>query len=192
MWGRWRCGAGGGFGSLSKRVSAVVNVSLGYGGKLHPLEPPLLGLRGFGTEMCGGRGRGRGVTSLSVVLNQIKRGISSSSGDGGVSSGKGTEEDSISFSEAKRLMRLVNVESLRMKLGVEGKEVVSYSELLQACESAGIARNQEEAASFAKVLDEAGVVLLFRDKVYLHPDKVRFWCFNGYFLLIASFCLCLA
>ncbi|MCI15139.1 hypothetical protein A2U01_0036275, partial [Trifolium medium] len=28
------------------------------------------------------------------------------------------------------------------------------------------------ASAFAKVLDEAGVILLFRDKVYLHPDKV--------------------
>jgi hypothetical protein len=36
-----------------------------------------------------------------------------------------------------------------------------------------VARSPEEAVAFARVLDEAGVVLLFRDKVYLHPDKVR-------------------
>ncbi|TKY47297.1 Calcium uniporter protein 6 [Spatholobus suberectus] len=121
--------------------------------------------------MCGGGKRGGGVTPLSAVLNHIKRGTSTSTVDGGVGNGNGTE-DSISFSEAKKLMRLVNVESLKMKLGVEGKEVICYSELLEACESMGIARNPKEAAAFAKVLDEAGVVLLFRDKVYLHPDKV--------------------
>ena len=54
----------------------------------------------------------------------------------------------MSFAEARRLMRLVNVE---------------------ACESIGVAR----FAAFAQVLDEAGVILLFRDKVYLHLDKVE-------------------
>lgn len=78
----------------------------------------------------------------------------------------------MSFEEAKKLMRLVNVEALKMKLGIEGKEVIGYSELLKACESMGVARSPAEAVSFARVLDEAGVVLLFRDKVYLHPEKV--------------------
>ncbi|KAL1084722.1 hypothetical protein V6Z11_D08G001100 [Gossypium hirsutum] len=80
--------------------------------------------------------------------------------------------DSVTFGEAKKLMRLVNVESLKTKLEIEGKEVIGYSELLKACESMGIARSLDEAIAFARVLDEAGVVLLFRDKVYLHPDKV--------------------
>lgn len=182
MWGRWWWCAGGGF--LRQRVSSIGSVtsigsfSHGYGEKLHPLDPPLLGLRGVVEVMCGGR-----RTPLSVVLNQIKRGVSTSTGNGGVSNGNnGTTEDSISFSEAKKLMRLVNVESLKMKLGMEGKEVICYSELLEACESMGIARSPEEAAAFARVLDEAGVVLLFRDKVYLHPDKVMFLYLN---------CLCL-
>ena len=52
------------------------------------------------------------------------------------------------FVEARRLMRLVNVE---------------------ACESMGVARS----AAFAQVLNEAGIILLFCDKVYLHPDKVE-------------------
>ena len=38
---------------------------------------------------------------------------------------------------------------------------------------------------FARILDEAGVVLLFRDKVYLHPDKVKIiallFCFVLFF-----------
>lgn len=87
-------------------------------------------------------------------------------------SGAGNDRETISFTEAKRLMRLVNVEALKMKLGTDGKEAIGYSELLEACESMGVARSHEEAAAFARVLDEAGVILLFRDKVYLHPDKV--------------------
>lgn len=90
--------------------------------------------------------------------------------DGGGS--RGVVGDGISFSEAKKLMRLVNVDALKLKLGMEGKEVIGYSELLKACQGMGVARSLDEAAAFARVLDEAGVVLLFRDKVYLHPDKV--------------------
>ncbi|KAJ8562544.1 hypothetical protein K7X08_011835 [Anisodus acutangulus] len=79
----------------------------------------------------------------------------------------------ISEEEAKRLMRLVNVEELKTRLGMEGKEVIGYSELLRACESSiGLARTKDESVSFARVLDEAGVIWLFRDTVYLHPNKV--------------------
>ncbi|KAI3461753.1 hypothetical protein Pfo_018416 [Paulownia fortunei] len=93
----------------------------------------------------------------------------SSAVNGGGGSG---DENSMTYAEAKRLMRLVNVEALKEKLGMEDKEVISYAELVKACESMGVAKSAGEAAAFARVLDEAGVVLLFRDKVYLHPDKV--------------------
>ncbi|XP_021761836.1 calcium uniporter protein 6, mitochondrial-like [Chenopodium quinoa] len=87
-------------------------------------------------------------------------------------SGGAEREAAVSLGEVKKLMRLVNVEALKTKLGEDGKEVIGYSELLKTCESMGVTRSVDEAAAFAKVLDEAGVVLLFRDKVYLHPDKV--------------------
>ncbi|KAK1286886.1 hypothetical protein QJS10_CPB20g00011 [Acorus calamus] len=74
--------------------------------------------------------------------------------------------------EAKRLMRLVNVEGLKRMLGSECGEVIGYSDLLNACLDNGVSRSREEASAFARSLDDAGVVLLFRDKVYLHPDKV--------------------
>ncbi|XP_029120568.1 calcium uniporter protein 6, mitochondrial [Elaeis guineensis] len=86
--------------------------------------------------------------------------------------GRGDPLDGVTFTEAKRLMRLVNVEALKRKLERDGEEVIGYSELLEACEEMGLVRTRDEAMSFARVLDEAGVVLLFRDKVYLHPDKV--------------------
>lgn len=82
------------------------------------------------------------------------------------------EGENITFAEAKKLMRLVNVETLKARLGMEKKEVIGYPELLEACKNMGVARSQDEAIAFVRVLDEAGVVLLFRDKVYLHPDKV--------------------
>ncbi|KAG7035330.1 Calcium uniporter protein 6, mitochondrial [Cucurbita argyrosperma subsp. argyrosperma] len=96
-----------------------------------------------------------------------------SAGDKSESGDSGIGGETVSSAEAKRLMRLVNVEALKMKLGTEGKEAIGYSELLEACKSMGMARSNDEAAAFARVLDEAGVVLLFRDKVYLHPDKLQ-------------------
>ncbi|KAK8494850.1 hypothetical protein V6N12_055171 [Hibiscus sabdariffa] len=65
----------------------------------------------------------------------------------------GAGMDSVTFAEARKLMRLVNVESLKTKLGVEGKEVIGYSELLKACESMGVARSLDEAIAFARVVD---------------------------------------
>lgn len=86
--------------------------------------------------------------------------------------GESNRLGSMSYAEVRKLMRLVNVEALKKKLGTEGKEAVAYPDLLQACESMGLAKSRDEAEAFVRVLDEAGVVLVFRDKVYLHPDKV--------------------
>lgn len=102
------------------------------------------------------------TTSSKDESGEEKRLMASENGEAGISLG-----------EVKKLMKLVNVEALKTKLGEEGREVIGYTELLKTCESMGVARSVDEAASFAKVLDDAGVVLLFRDKVYLHPDKVQ-------------------
>ena len=83
------------------------------------------------------------------------------------------KEEDITVTEAKKLMRLVNVDEMKKKLGCMGnEETVSYSKLIEASQGLGIARSLDEAHAFARVLDDAGVILIFRDKVYLHPDKV--------------------
>ncbi|XP_059659925.1 calcium uniporter protein 6, mitochondrial-like [Cornus florida] len=121
---------------------------------------PLIGFRGCSWDVdYGGK---------SISLDSGSGGVAAGGADGGGGGGGET----MSYSEAKKLMRLVDVESLKMKLGMEGKEVIGYSELLEACQSMGVAKTRDEAAVFAGVLDEAGVVLLFRDQVYLHPDNV--------------------
>ncbi|GLU11939.1 hypothetical protein SLE2022_286570 [Rubroshorea leprosula] len=113
-----------------------------------------------------------GLKSVGSYFSRIALLSSSASSSNVVATGVSDCKETISLEEAKKLMRLVNVEELKRKLGMVGKEVIGYSELLEACQSIGIARSVEEAILFARVLDEAGVVLLFRDKVYLHPDKV--------------------
>ncbi|XP_010458248.1 PREDICTED: calcium uniporter protein 6, mitochondrial [Camelina sativa] len=86
---------------------------------------------------------------------------------------KKMENRDVTIAEAKKLMRLVNVEDMKKKLiGMGDRDVVSYTSLLEASQGMGIARSPDEAHIFARVLDDAGVVLIFRDKVFLHPDKV--------------------
>ncbi|KAK1322559.1 hypothetical protein QJS10_CPA03g00011 [Acorus calamus] len=92
--------------------------------------------------------------------------------EGEVGKTRSREEGEVTSGEAKKLMRLVNVESLKRKLGSEKGEIIGYSELLDACVDVGVSRSRDEASAFARSLDDAGVILLFRDKVYLHPDKV--------------------
>ena len=76
--------------------------------------------------------------------------------------------------EARRLVRLVAVEALKRRLRDGPDEVVGYADLLDACVDAGAARTHADAEALARAMDDAGVVLLFRDKAYLHPDKVTF------------------
>ena len=118
---------------------------------------------GCGGDIGGGKAGGGGYYNSD----------SDSNGNGNNNDKDKDKNSAMSFAEARRLMRLVNVEALKRKLGMEGKEIIGYSELIQACESVGVARSKEEAAAFAQILDEAGVILLFRDKVYLHPNKVE-------------------
>ncbi|KAF3600457.1 hypothetical protein HID58_042952 [Brassica napus] len=81
--------------------------------------------------------------------------------------------EEITVTEAKKLMRLVNVDEMKKKLGCMGNdETVSYTKLIEASQGFGIARSLDEAHAFARILDDAGVILIFRDKVYLHPDKL--------------------
>ncbi|PWA43747.1 Coiled-coil domain containing protein 109, C-terminal [Artemisia annua] len=80
--------------------------------------------------------------------------------------------DGVSQEKTNRVMRSVDVDALKKKLGTGGNEVVGYSELLQACQSIGVAKTVEEAKEVAKVFDDAGAIFIFRDKVHLHPNKV--------------------
>lgn len=83
------------------------------------------------------------------------------------------EKKDMTVMEAKKLMRLVNVEDMKKKLiGMSDKEMVSYTTLIESSQGLGIAKSLDEAHAFARVLDDAGVILIFRDKVYLHPHKV--------------------
>lgn len=91
----------------------------------------------------------------------------------------------IALDEVKRILRLANVEALKKKLESDGKNFITQTELLNMCRSMGVAQSDEEAADFAKALDAAGVILIFRNKVYLHPEKVAELVMNAVPLALA-------
>ncbi|KAM0931816.1 hypothetical protein ACQ4PT_000101 [Festuca glaucescens] len=74
--------------------------------------------------------------------------------------------------EAQRMVRLVGVELLKRRLRDSPDEVVGHGEFLDACVEAGAARTRGQAEELARAMDQSGSVVLFRGKVYLHPEKV--------------------
>ena len=118
---------------------------------------------------------GRGASDARRLWSPPPCALQRSSPSRGYASLPGAEaardgEEEVTPAEARRLMRLANVDALKRQLG-DG-EVIPYADLLRVCQEAGTARTRAEAAALAGALDEAGVVLLFRDRVYLQPDKV--------------------
>uniref|UniRef100_J3NAX8 Calcium uniporter protein C-terminal domain-containing protein n=1 Tax=Oryza brachyantha TaxID=4533 RepID=J3NAX8_ORYBR len=81
-------------------------------------------------------------------------------------------EPEVTAAEARRLVRLVGVEALKRRLRDGRDEVVGYGELLDTCVDAGAARTRRDAEALLRALAGAGAGLLFRDKAYLHPEKV--------------------
>lgn len=80
-------------------------------------------------------------------------------------------ESSISISpeERRRLLRFLQIDSLRKSLRQIPHACISRKELLQICmDSAG----QEGAKEIAKSLDESGEILIIGDRVYLRPEQV--------------------
>ncbi|RZC47597.1 hypothetical protein C5167_040552 [Papaver somniferum] len=113
------------------------------------------------------------TTGFSGQDKNSSTGVSGVGNESEEEKGGKNAKDEISFTEAMKLLRSINVESLKRILGIEEEEeVIEYIDLLKACTSIGIARSYDEAAALVRVLDEAGIILLFRDKVHLHPVKV--------------------
>ena len=84
----------------------------------------------------------------------LSHGYYNSDNDNYNNNDKDKDKNSVmSFAKARRLIRLVNVEVLKRKHGMEGKEVVGYSELIQVCENMGVTRSNKEAIAFAQVLN---------------------------------------
>lgn len=76
----------------------------------------------------------------------------------------------ISIDDARKIIRLSQVEKLKAKLRDMCKSSISYSEFNRICvEDCG---NADQGAEFAKLLDESGSVIVLGNIVFLRPDQV--------------------
>ncbi|KAJ9166126.1 hypothetical protein P3X46_020916 [Hevea brasiliensis] len=76
----------------------------------------------------------------------------------------------ISVEDARKLLRLSQVEKLKAKLKEIPKTSISYSEFVQVCvEGCG---SEHQGIEFAKTLDQSGNVIVLGNIVFLRPEQV--------------------
>ncbi|KAK9947123.1 hypothetical protein M0R45_012558 [Rubus argutus] len=86
---------------------------------------------------------------------------------------RATADDSfygISVSDARKILRLSQVEKLKAKLREIPESSVSYLDFCRICVEG--CESEEQGAEFAKLLDESGSVIVLGNVVFLRPEQV--------------------
>ncbi|KAL5558097.1 hypothetical protein UlMin_034308 [Ulmus minor] len=76
----------------------------------------------------------------------------------------------LSVSDARKILRLSQVEKLKAKLREIPKSSISYSDFSRICVES--CENQDQGNEFAKMLDESGNVIVLGNIVFLRPEQV--------------------
>lgn len=77
--------------------------------------------------------------------------------------------------DARKLLRLSQVEKLKMKLREIPKSSISYHDFVRICvEFCG---NEDQGTEFSKLLDDSGNVIVLGNIVFLRPEQVRSFFF---------------
>lgn len=79
-------------------------------------------------------------------------------------------EANLTVADAKKILKLSQLEAVKSNLRTVEKDSVSYSEFLQIC--AKECSSMDQALEFAKILDESGNVIVLGNVVYLRPQQV--------------------
>ncbi|XP_031252771.1 calcium uniporter protein 4, mitochondrial-like [Pistacia vera] len=72
--------------------------------------------------------------------------------------------------DARKLLRLSQVEKLKLKLREIQKSSISHHEFVRIC--VDFCENEDQGTEFAKLLDESGTVIVLGNIVYLRPEQV--------------------
>lgn len=81
-------------------------------------------------------------------------------------------EGGLSVDDAKKILRALQMETLKSKLRSSKRNHVSYDEFIQMCVD-GCCSNKDQGAELAKVLDSSGSVIVLGNVVFLKPEQVR-------------------
>lgn len=79
----------------------------------------------------------------------------------------------LSVKDARKVLKAFHMEVVKEKLRTIEKPWIPYSEFVRVCEEAVSDPNQ--GLQFAKLLDEAGNVIVLGNVVYLRPEQVIFF-----------------
>ncbi|XP_047258184.1 calcium uniporter protein 2, mitochondrial-like [Capsicum annuum] len=79
-------------------------------------------------------------------------------------------EGKLTVADARKVLRLSQLEMVKLRLNQIEKSCISYSEFLQIC--SGNCLNSEQGIEFAKILDDSGTVIVLGDVVFIRPDQV--------------------
>ncbi|KAK6152664.1 hypothetical protein DH2020_012303 [Rehmannia glutinosa] len=79
-------------------------------------------------------------------------------------------EGEVTVADAKKILRLSQLEIVKSRLRQGEKDCVSYSEFLEIC--AKECSSKDQGLEIAKILDESGSVIVLGNIVFLRPEKV--------------------
>ncbi|GMI94067.1 hypothetical protein like AT2G23790 [Hibiscus trionum] len=80
------------------------------------------------------------------------------------------EGAALSNQEAKKLLKVAQLEVLKTRLRETGKNWVPYSDFIRICGE--VCSDPDQVSESAKLLDESGTVIVFGDVVVLRPEQV--------------------
>ncbi|KAL3643829.1 hypothetical protein CASFOL_011761 [Castilleja foliolosa] len=79
-------------------------------------------------------------------------------------------EGKLTVADAKNILRLSEIEEMKLKLRQNEKDCVSYSEFKEICENE--CSSKDQSMELAKILDQSGCVIVLGNIVFLRPEKV--------------------
>ncbi|XAR73909.1 hypothetical protein NMG60_11008030 [Bertholletia excelsa] len=80
-----------------------------------------------------------------------------------------TREGALTVEDARKVLRLSQLEAVKLKLRRIQKDHISLSELVQICTDC--CSNAKQGLEFAKLLDESGSVIVLGNVVFLKPEQ---------------------
>lgn len=80
------------------------------------------------------------------------------------------EESKLTVADAKKLLKLSQLEIVKARLRQTERNCVSHAEFIEICvEACG---NRDQGKEYAKMLDESGTVIILGNFVFLRPEQV--------------------
>lgn len=80
------------------------------------------------------------------------------------------QEENLTVMDAKKILRLSQLEMVKSKLRMMEQDFVSYPEFMEIC--AKECSDSELGLEFAKILDDSGSVIVLGNIVFLRPEQV--------------------